>query len=62
MNHTLMSLLAIAAIVRKKESAVEPFKRTAKLVDDRYEAAVLDLECATSELVQALKKRLNEES
>jgi hypothetical protein len=60
MNHTLMSLLAIAAIVRKKESAVEPFKRTAKLVDDRYEAAVLYLECATSELVTALKKRLEE--
>ena len=60
MNHTLMSLLAIAAIVKKKESPVEPFKRTAKLVDDRYEAAVLDLECATSELVTALKKRLEE--
>jgi hypothetical protein len=62
MNYTLAALLTVAALVKKKESPIEPFKRTAKLVDDRYEAAVLDLECATAQLVETLKKRLDEES
>jgi hypothetical protein len=61
MSYTLGSLLAVAALVKKKESPIEPFKRTARLVDDRYAAAVLDLECATTTLIETLKKKLEED-
>lgn len=58
MGNTLMSLIAVAALVRKKESYVEPFKRTAQLADDEHEKALRDLECATTTLVEEVKKKV----
>lgn len=47
-----------AATIRKKESPLEPFKRTEKLAEELYNKALNDLECATQDLVHVTEKKL----
>jgi hypothetical protein len=53
-----MSVIAVAALIKKKESVLEPFKRTAQLVDDEHEKAIRELECSTQTLVEEVKRKL----
>jgi hypothetical protein len=59
MGNTLMSIIAIAALVKRKESPIEPFKRTAQLVDGEVEQALRDLECSAQTLVEVVKEKID---
>lgn len=57
MSSWAAALLSVS-LLKKKESPIEPFKRTAALVDEMHNKAVNDLECATRELIQEIEKKL----
>lgn len=57
MSSWAAALLSVS-IIRKKESPIEAFKRTAELVENQHNKAIVDLECATKVLVEEIEKKL----
>lgn len=54
---TIAALMGIAHITRKRESPLEPFKRTAQLADEEQEKAFTELECALQELKRVVEEK-----
>lgn len=61
----MSSWLATAAAIsflRKKESPIAPFKRTAELAEQEHQKAIKELEEATCKLVKIVSERMPDES
>lgn len=60
MSSWLASAAAIS-FLRKRESRIEPFKRTVELAEQEQQKAVKDLEDATNELMKLMAERIAHE-
>jgi hypothetical protein len=51
------ALLGITHLTKKKESVLEPFKRTVQLADEEQKKALNELEDAVSELSKVMEEK-----
>ena len=54
-----MAVLLSVPVLRKKESPIEAFKRTAVLAEDQEKKALLELEEAAKTLVAEIEKKVS---
>jgi hypothetical protein len=57
-----LATVAAVSILKKKESPITPFKRTAELAEYEQKKALRDLEDATKELVRVVAERIPHDS
>lgn len=56
---TWLAVALSVPLLKKRESPIEPFKRTAELAEQEHEKALQNLECAAKELIQELEKKIS---
>ena len=56
---TWLAVALSVPLLKKRESPIEPFKRTAELAEKQHDEALQSLECATKELLEELEKKLS---
>jgi len=60
MSGWLAATLGVA-MIKRKESPIEPFKRTAELAEREQQKALQDLEEATTKLIKIVAERMPNE-
>lgn len=53
----ITAFAAITHVIRKRESPLEPFKRTAQLAEAEQEKAFVNLDNAVQELMKAVEEK-----
>lgn len=53
----IAAFAAITHVMKKRESVLEPFKRTVKLADEEQDKALNELECAVQELTKVIEEK-----